>query len=117
MIGIPYTRDGKDYAFRPKVLVGDAERQGVLEIDQNLFVNQIEPKKAGKDFSVVITKNNVSAGQYHYIEAISKNILQAGGSGKKVHTFSNSDIHGDLWRGGLNGLPRGSHVPLGRLRR
>lgn len=66
-MGIPYTRKEKDYLFKPKVLIGDAERLGVLEIDQNLFVNKLEAKKPGKDFSVVITKNNVSPAQFHFV--------------------------------------------------
>lgn len=85
VISTPYVRKRSGFHFRPRVLIGDAQKPGVYEMDQNRFVNRIVPTKPGSDFSVVITKNNVTTDQFHYIESISKRILKAGGSGKKVN--------------------------------
>lgn len=87
VMALPYTCKGSGYHYRPRVLVGDAEKPGVDQVDQNRFVNRIVPKKPGRDFSVVITKNNVTNDQFNYIESISKRILKAGGSGKKVKKY------------------------------
>jgi hypothetical protein len=64
---------------------------------------------------LVTTKNNVTPNQLQLMESITKNILQAGGSGKKVIFLVYLDFYGVKRGGRLNGIPGSTYIYVGHL--